>query len=621
VAKSPRIEVKLSGVEGTAFSKNLSAESTRSTEISPANIRRTISSKRKEPLTESEAVELVAAIVSRTRQHPDIFRGVSVRGAIAFTEVLQGFEQLENRRTRGSMEKAALLTLPPRVVTRQGDKESAIAIVSDIVKEVLYGIKSSRRRTGSRQTKDGNRLSLEDFLAALQHLSLSKTLESQELEQDTEKGRIDIVVEKDSSRRLSGNRAFKNSSQRNTKEWNLSLERAIEHLMEELEQKRERGEIPQGAYKFEKSKLEEMLSAASYLHSQMSEKELAETMMEFLDAKDKQWQKELKFEDMYVYYHIKGTSDGKELSLPKQGWYGLKVVVDYLEHQDLVKTDRAGTAFTLTAKALDTLLKHLVPKTSRSDESRAITNRRSTVLNERRQETRKYVLGDVFRDISIRRTLREIARRKKKLSDIDRRDFRVFMKEHRRLKSDIMLCVDSSGSMGFHQKLILARLAAAAIAKTALQRGDRVGIVTFEDLGRMIVPLTDREEAVFSYVARISAGGNTNIGDGIKCATQLLLRGDRHHRKLIVLITDGEPTAISEKAWHQLRSEPERDLTEEYAIFETKRATLSGVETSVLHITDEKSAGKRLVESIAKMGHGQVQKISRPTDLKAVIRQ
>jgi len=364
-----------------------------------------------------------------------------------------------------------------------------------------------------------------------------------------------------------------------------------------------------------------MLNAASYLHSQMSEEELAETMLEFLDAKDKQWQKELKFEDMYVYYHIKGTSEGKEISFPKQGWYGLKVVIDYLEHQDLVKADRAGTTFTLTAKALDTLLKHIVPKTRGSDESRVMMSRIKTLAHERRQETRKYVLGDVFRDISIRRTLREIVKRKKKLSDIDRRDFRVFMKERRRLKSDIMLCVDSSGSMGFHQKLILARLAASAIAKTALQRGDRVGIVTFDDLGRMVVPLTDKEEALFSYVARISAGGNTNIGDGIKCATQLLLRGDHRHRKSIVLITDGEPTAISEKVWHQLSPEPERDLTEESAILETKRAALSGVETSVLHVTDEKSAGRRLVESIAKMGHGQVQMISRPTDLRAVIRQ
>ena len=585
------------------------------------DIRRAIADMREEQLTESKVVELVAAIVHRTREHPDIVRGASVRGAIAFKQVLQGFVQMENKCTRGSIEKAAMITLPPRVLARQGDKESAIAIVSDIVKEVLYGVDVSRERNSPQQINDGERLSLDDFMSALQNLSLSKTLQNQDLGQDTEKGRIDIVAEKDDYQRLSDNSAFKNSQLKDTKEWYSSLEEAIKHLMGELEQKLDSGKMPLGDYKFEKKKLEEMLNAASYLKSQMSEKELAETMIEFLDAKDKQWQKELDFQDMYIYYHIKGTHDGTGLSPPKRGWYGLKVVIDYLEYKDLVKTEKVGTAFTMTAKAFDIILKHLMPKASKDGKSRAVMNRLNTVVNERRQETRKYVLGDVFRDISVRRTLREIARRKKKLSDIDRRDFRVFIKEYRRPKSDIMLCVDSSGSMGFHQKLILARLAAAVLAKTAVQRGDRVGIVTFDDLGRMVVSPSDKEEAVFDHIARISAGGNTNIGDGIKCAKQLLLREARRNRKFIVLITDGEPTAISEKALPWLMHIQERDLTEEYAILETKKAALSGIETSVLHITNEKAAGKRLVSSIAKMGHGQVQKISRPTDLRAVIWQ
>ena len=592
-----------------------------SIEVSDDDIRRDISCMREERLTESEVVELIADIVQRTRQHPDIVRGASVRGAIAFKQVLQGFVQIENRQTRGSVEKAAMITLPPRVLTRQVDKESATAIVSDIVKEVLYGIDVLKERNGSQQIKDGERLSLDDFIAALQNLSLSKTLESLDLGQTTEKGRISIVAEKDDYQRLSDNSTFKNSQLQNTKEWYSSLEKAIEHLMAELEQKLDSGEIPLGDYRYQKKKLEEMLNAASYLQSQMSEKELAETVMEFMDAKDKQWQKELDFQDMYIYYHIKGTHDGEGLSPPKRGWYGLKVVIDYLEHQDLVQTDKVGAALTLTAKALDTIVKHLIPKVSKSGKPKAVMNRMNTVANERRQETRKYITGDVFRDISMRRTLREIARRKKKLSDIDRRDFRVFIKDYRRPKSDIMLCVDSSGSMGFHQKLILARLAAAAIAKAALQRGDRVGVVTFDDLGRMVVPPTDREEAVFSYVAGINAGGNTNIGDGIKCAKKLLLREARHNRKFIVLITDGEPTAISEKALPWVRHIQESDLTEEYAILETKRAALTGIETSVLHITNENAAGKRLVSSIAKIGRGQVQKISRPTDLKAVIWQ
>ena len=47
--------------------------------------------------------ELIAAIVNRTRDHYDIIRGASVRGAIAFKEILQGFKILEDGLTPGSI--------------------------------------------------------------------------------------------------------------------------------------------------------------------------------------------------------------------------------------------------------------------------------------------------------------------------------------------------------------------------------------------------------------------------------------------------------------------------------------------------------------------------------------
>jgi phage terminase large subunit-like protein len=62
-------------------------------------------------------------------------------------------------------------------------------------------------------------------------------------------------------------------------------------------------------------------------------------------------------------------------------------------------------------------------------------------------------------------------------------------------------------------------------------------------------------------------------------------------------------------------------LTFDYTILETKRAALNGIETSVIHITDEKEAGKNLVNTIAKLGHGRVQRITRPADLKEIVWQ
>ena len=580
-----------------------------------------IPSMREEQLIDSEVAELVAAIVRQTRQHPDIVHGVSVSGAIAFRQLIQGFAQIENKQTLGIIEKAAMIALPPRVLTRQGDRESAIAIVSDIIQEILYGILSDIQISSSQQIKDIEQLSMEDFIEALQNLGLSEALQNQNFGQSNEKGKIEIVSDKDGYQQILDNLTYRNSQRKDTEEWYQALEKAIKNLMADLENKRATDKISLSDYRFEKKKLEEMLNSTWHLQSKMSEKELAETVIEFMDAKDKQWQKELDFQDMYVYYHIKETNDGGELSLPKRSWYSLKVVIDYFKHQDLVNTDKTGTTFGLTARALDVVLKYFILRPDKEGKSRFIKSHPKSDVNERRKETRKYITGDVYRDISIRHTLREIARRKKKLSEIDRRDLRVFIKENRRPKSDIMLCLDSSGSMGFHQKLILARLAAAALAKAALQRGDRVGIVSFDDLGEIIISPTDKEDVIFSYLAGIKAGGNTNIGDGLKCAKQPLLRENHQNQKSIVLITDGEPTAISEKAIHWLEPIEERDLTFDYAILETRRAASSGIETSVIHITDEKEAGKNLVNTIAKLGHGRVQRITRPADLKEIVWQ
>ncbi|MFC1908032.1 VWA domain-containing protein [Chloroflexota bacterium] len=351
----------------------------------------------------------------------------------------------------------------------------------------------------------------------------------------------------------------------------------------------------------------------------MSSSELAETVMEFMDAKDEQWKKELSFRDMYVYYHIKGTCKRKQLSPPKRGQYGLRVVIDYLEKRGILGTVKTGQSFTLTSKGLDVLLEHIIPKVWKGGEPKGMIDYGKVRVGERKQEIRRYTVGDVFRDISVRHTLREIVRQKKKLSDIDRRDFRVFVKQHRRLQSDIVLCVDSSGSMGFRQKLIYARLVAAGLARAALEKGGRVGIVTFDDFSRSIMPLTNVRQEAFDYIVGINAGGNTNIGDGIECAAQLLLHEPNHNQKHIVLISDGLPSAISEEGFTQMEPTKGSDLAEEFAILETRRASSKGVKTSVVHITNGKEGGEKFVQNIARIGKGQVRRISSLNDMKAII--
>ncbi len=573
--------------------------------------------KENEQLPEGEVDNLITAIVRRTREHPDIVRGASVRGTIAFKEVLQSFKEMQSGLTRNSIEKAAMITLPPRISTKQGDNESAVAIVSDTVKEVLYGIQFSKARMETILPGEMDWLSLKDIIANLQNLNPAQLSQEQKNEL-TRKGQVAVIPDNDSLQELSEYLASKDSLPEGKENQYHFTKKAIEYLMEELGQKLMRGEITEDEYHREKNKLEEMLSAASQLQSQMSNKELSETVMELMDAQDKQWQKKGEFQQMWIYYHIKSTREGKQLSPPKRGYYGLKVLIDYLEKRGILRTATAGKSFTLTSEALDTLLEYLIPLAHRGRELKSMIDSGKTQASERKHDIRRYCLGDVFRDISVRHTLREIARQKKKLADIDRRDFRVFVKQPSRLQSDIVLCVDSSGSMGYRYKLTYARLAAAALARAAVGKGDRVGVVTFDNFGRTIMPLTNKKEEIINYIVGISAGGNTNIGDGIKCATELLLRKPSRNQKYTVLITDGLPSAITEKAFAQLRPMKEKNLTEEYAILETSRASSSGIKTSVIHIADSNEIGEGFVKNLARVGKGQVRRIRSLADIKAI---
>ena len=386
-------------------------------------------------------------------------------------------------------------------------------------------------------------------------------------------------------------------------------------MMEELNRRLSQGEITGDVYQQEKGKLEEIMSAASFLQSQMSGKELADTVMEFMDAKDKLWQKELDFQNMYVYYHIKGICEGKQLIPPKQGWYGLRVVVDYLDRRGLIRTTESGKILGLTGQSLGTLLEYLLERTKRNGEIKDFTGYGKTQLNDRSSGVRDYTVGDAFRDISIRHTMKEIAKKKTKLTEINRDDFKVFVRQPRKAKSDIAFCVDSSGSMGFRRKLIYARLVAAGMARAALEKGDRVSLVTFDDLGKSSPSLTSNKEEIFNYIININAGGNTNIGDGIKCATKLLFHKPSRNQKWIVLITDGEPSAISRKAFRQFSTTKGKDISEESAIFETRKASSKGIKTSVIYIADGEEVGKEFVRNIAKAGMGQVRTISTVDDI------
>ncbi|MDY6973492.1 MAG: hypothetical protein SV775_14375, partial [Thermodesulfobacteriota bacterium] len=367
---------------------------------------------------EDEVDELVTAITGRTRNHPDIVHGPSVRGTIAFKEVAQGFEEIKGGLTRRSIEKAALITLPPRIETRKGGQQSTTSIVADIVKEVLYGIRFSNPKPVEALPDKMHSLSSEDVIKGLEELETAGFSRGQ-AQKDGQETKVAVVHDMDHQH----NQAEYRKPDRFSEEQQSAIRQAIDRFLEELERKLARGEITENEYKREKDRFRKMLKAVSGPQSRMSGTGLAETLMEFMDAQDKQWEKAIKFDQMYTYYHAKPLVERKALSSPKKDFYGLRVLIDDLEEQGVLRAMTPGKGFTLTAKALDALLEDIVPKGGRGKELRGMIDHGKERVSERNQGTRRYSLGDTFKDISVRHTLREIARQKKDLSNVRRRDF------------------------------------------------------------------------------------------------------------------------------------------------------------------------------------------------------
>jgi Mg-chelatase subunit ChlD len=295
----------------------------------------------------------------------------------------------------------------------------------------------------------------------------------------------------------------------------------------------------------------------------------------------------------------------------------LKWLIEGLEEQGIVKPTGEAPGFLLTGLALDVLLRYLTGGDGPVFTS-TVRGAGPAFTSNRSHEVRRYSQGDTFRDLSVRHTLREVARRKKVLRQIGQSELRVFLKERRSPQSDMVICVDTSGSMGFDHKLMCARVAAAGLSRSALLRGDRAGLVAFSDYGQTVLPLTANDgELLLNGIAGLSAGGNTNIGDGLRSARELLLKGYNRNRKHIILITDGRASAVSEAAAAELGMNSGSDLTEQSAILETSKAAAAGVQVSVIYVAPRDQKVDDFVRSIARSGRGQVQRMTGLADLGA----
>ena len=126
---------------------------------------------------------------------------------------------------------------------------------------------------------------------------------------------------------------------------------------------------------------------------------------------------------------------------------------------------------------------------------------------------------------------------------LDHSDLKVARREVRAARL-MVLAVDTSGSMGASERVVLAQDAVMSVLVDAYQRRNRVALVTFHgEEADVVLRATGSSEVAKKRMAGLPIGGTTPLAAGIQVAHQLA-RAGRHdgYQPVITLITDGRAT-------------------------------------------------------------------------------
>ena len=462
---------------------------------------------------------MAVAIAEKTRHNPAINRGISVRGSIAMIEVLRGLVSMRGILTREVVARAAIIAFAPRLTTKAGT--SSDFVLEDIIKEVLFDF-SFESDFSESAIQSIKKLSGGDILEKLNQMG-QLPQEGTNLKRSSSVPAI--IPENESNRdvlRKLEKMDFLKKGQNG--QYNLT-QKALQAMLDQLEKRLRAKEITPEEFGRQKALLQSRMNNLDKPHFKMSAKELASTIMELIDAQDRQWNKDISFQTMRTYYHIKENSEGEALGDEKRDYYSLQKLIDDLERHKILAVTPQSSGLLLTGLAMEMLLNYFLYQKQSNRQVQSTRGNGKTLSIERGQEIRRFSSGDAFRDVAVRPTLREIARQKRSLKEIRHSDLKVFLKQPRKPQSDIVICMDTSGSMGFHQKLMYARLVAAGLVQAAIREKNRVGIVAFNDSGQISIPLTATDkETLLNCIAGLNARGNTNIGEGIKTSRNMLFK-------------------------------------------------------------------------------------------------
>lgn len=217
-----------------------------------------------------------------------------------------------------------------------------------------------------------------------------------------------------------------------------------------------------------------------------------------------------------------------------------------------------------------------------------------------RTHTRPYRKGDRYKDIHIRRTIRQAIRRGHTI--IEAEDLIVSTRESKGTIS-IIYALDASSSMK-GEKISACKKAGISLAHNAIQEKDKVGLVVFgSEVTTAIEPTTDFGR-ILQHINTIRPARQTDFTRMINKAIELFPPGTETRH--LVIITDAAPT---------VGKDPEKAT-----IKAVSHARAAGITVSIIGINlDENST--QLAQELVSIGAGRLTVVKHLDELGNVVLQ
>lgn len=482
---------------------------------------------------DSKLTDAAMQIVTDTRLHEDLSRGVSTRGVIRYGEIISSFSSVLNEiEPAAVLPQSSIVSLPHRVrvAPHAESNRSANEIIDEIVQKAV-GTQSTQEDIVSISKE--NLLSIVEEIARVDHFR--KPLKF---------GHFDLLLKR------------------------------IKRFPES-----------------ELAKLHDMM--LSRLLKKYEERDMEDNLtFELLGDIDIAREKQDKL--------------SAELRAKLEAEALIKTL-DMLEDNQILARGERG--YNITRRGITLLLEKLSPRIWDSNQivgqGRHRVGKKLLIGEGRIVGMRKWRFGDRYRDISFKDTLRHAIRNRRQA--IERDDIMVVKRDIRN-RMDIVVCLDLSGTMEQLDKLWYGKESAIALSMATANFGDRIGLVSFSNMAKVVSDLTSNTYRFTERVLDLDLHENafTNIGFGLLTARALFSRHSKSQAKQhIILVSDGDATAP-------------HPAPGTFAVKEAAKTIRKGITISCICINEE-NADPDLMYKIARIGHGQITMIGDTREIKDAI--